>query len=204
MDLKRQKITWPFFDYEPKVLLHCCCAACTGEIIELLIDSNIQPAVFFCNPNIMPEQEYELRKKDVMRFAKQKGVIVIDSDYSPQKWLSFVEVFKNEPEGGKRCEACFLSRLKETARCAHVNGFSIFTSTLGISRHKNFKLVTSCGQQAAKEYPGLKYWDYNWRKKGGSMRMPIIADKHKFYLQDYCGCIFSLNQRILKKRNNEC
>lgn len=201
MALIQQKISWPFPGYEPRILLHCCCAVCAGEIIERLLSSDIIPAVYFYNPNITFYEEYHRRKADIVRFAQQKNILVFQSDYDSQRWLSYVQGFEQEPEGGKRCELCFFERLKETARCAYQKGYPVFASTLAISRYKNFALVTACGQKAASHYSGLQYWDYNWRKKGGSMRMTIIAQQQNFYVQDYCGCIFSFEQRTRQKKD---
>jgi len=178
-----------------KVFLHCCCAPCTGEIVETLLASDIKPTLFFYNPNIYPKDEYELRKSAVMGFADKKGVSFINGDYDTDEWVQAIEGFEKEKEGGKRCEKCFLIRLERTAQLANEKSFKIITSTLGISRYKNFDKVTQCGKVAVAKYPGLIYWDHNWRKKGGSQRMHSVAKEEKFYAQDYCGCIFSLESR---------
>ena len=183
------------------VLLHCCCAPCTGEIVEMLLGSDIKPILFFYNPNIYPEKEYELRKKAVVNFAVKKGLAFVDGDYDTDQWAKFVENFKDEPEGGKRCEKCFLMRLMCTAKYASQNRLKVIASTLGISRYKDFDKVTQCGKAAAQKYPGMIYWDYNWRKKGGSQRMYKIAKQEEFYAQDYCGCKFSLESRNKQKES---
>ncbi|MEO8974869.1 MAG: epoxyqueuosine reductase QueH, partial [Casimicrobiaceae bacterium] len=75
---------------------------------------------------------------------------------------------------------------------AHEHGFPVMTSSLGISRWKNMQQINDCGSRAASRYPGLKYWDYNWRKGGGSTRMIEISKRENFYQQEYCGCAYSL------------
>lgn len=46
--------------------------------------------------------------------------------------------------------------------------------------------------RAAARYPDLMYWEYNWRKGGGSARMIEISKRENFYQQEYCGCVYSL------------
>lgn len=181
-----------------KVLVHCCCACCAGDIIETILAQGLSPTVFFYNPNIYPIEECIKRRTDVECFAEKKDVDFIEGKYSPEEWSLAVTGLEDEPEGGKRCEKCFEVRLKKTAEYAHENHFRVFTTTLGISRFKNFDLVTSCGKKAAAEYPGLTFWDRNWRKQGGSQRMYEIAKNENFYMQNYCGCFYS--REAAKKR----
>jgi epoxyqueuosine reductase len=191
----RSRIVWPFPQHAKRLLLHCCCAVCSGEIIESLLDSGITPTVFFSNDNIDSSVEYQKRKVSIENFAKKKDLDIIDDSYQPSDWQNFVKGLDNEPEGGQRCEQCFILRLNKAARCADSHGFCVFTSTLGISRYKNFDLVNRCGHKVAAQLdPCLIYWDYNWRKKGGSERMYLIAKQEEFYSQKYCGCVYSLRK----------
>lgn len=175
-----------------KVLLHSCCAPCSGEVIEAMQASRLAITVYFYNPNIHPREEYELRKNENIRFAKKNGIPFIDADYDSESWFARVKGLEWEPERGRRCTTCFDMRFERTALYAHENGFPLFTSCLGISRWKNMEQINSCGQRAAARYPGLSYWDYNWRKQGGSDRMIEISKREEFYQQEYCGCIYSL------------
>lgn len=86
---------------------------------------------------------------------------------------------------------CFDMRFERTALYAAENGFSVISSSLGISRWKNMQQINDCGQRAAAHYPGMVYWDYNWRKQGGSSRMIEISKREQFYQQEYCGCVYS-------------
>ena len=97
-----------------------------------------------------------------------------------------------EPERGIRCTMCFDMRFEKAAQYANENGFPVFTSSLGISRWKNMNQINDCGRRAAEQYPGLVYWDFNWRKGGGSARMIEISKREHFYQQEYCGCAYSL------------
>jgi len=174
-----------------KVLLHSCCAPCSGEVIEALYASGIDFTVYFYNPNIHPIEEYEKRKKENARFAKKLGVPFIDADYNPDAWFARVKGLEAEPERGKRCTECFGLRLERSALYAHENGFPVLTSSFGISRWKDMKQVNACGARAAARYPDVVYWDYDWRKGGGAVRMIEIAKREEFYRQQYCGCTFS-------------
>jgi epoxyqueuosine reductase len=99
---------------------------------------------------------------------------------------------EHEPERGIRCTMCFDMRFERTALFAHENGFPVISSSLGISRWKNFDQINDSGARAAGHYPGITYWTFNWRKKGGSSRMLEISKKENFYMQEYCGCAYSL------------
>jgi len=175
-----------------QVLLHSCCAPCEGEVIETMLESGITPTVFFYNPNIHPKKEYEIRKSEDKKFCEKVGVRHIDVDYDVRNWFDRIKGLEWEPERGARCTACFDMRFERTALYAFENGFSVYTSSLGISRWKNMAQINGCGERAAQRYQDLFYWTYNWRKSGGSQRMIEISKKEKFYQQEYCGCVFSL------------
>lgn len=182
----------PIPDGHEKVLLHSCCAPCSGEVMEAMLDAGLELTIFFYNPNIHPREEYDLRKEENVRFAKKMDIPFIDADYDSSNWFTRVRGLEWEPEKGKRCTECFDMRFERTALYAHENGFNLFTSCLGISRWKNMKQINDCGHRAASRYPDLQYWDYNWRKGGGSDRMLDISKRENFYQQEYCGCIYSL------------
>lgn len=186
----REKLTLP--DGHNKLLLHSCCAPCSGEVMEALIFSEIDFTIYFYNPNIHPKKEYELRKEENIRFAEKYNIPFIDADYDADNWYARAKGMEMEPERGIRCTMCFDMRFERTALYAYENGFPVITSSLGISRWKNFDQINDCGLRAAGHYPGISYWTFNWRKKGGSKRMLDISKREKFYMQEYCGCAYSL------------
>jgi predicted adenine nucleotide alpha hydrolase (AANH) superfamily ATPase len=177
---------------EKSVLLHSCCAPCSGEVIEAMVASGLELTILFYNPNIHPKKEYEIRKNENIRYADKLGIKFVDCDYDVQNWFHRAKGLELEPERGIRCTMCFDMRFARTALYAHENGFKVFTSSLGISRWKNMEQINDCGVRAAEPYTGLSYWTYNWRLDGGSARMYEIAKDEKFYKQEYCGCIYSL------------
>lgn len=177
---------------ERRVLLHSCCAPCSGEVIEAMQASGLELEIFFYNPNIHPKKEYELRKSENIRFAEQLGIPFIDADYDSDNWFARAKGMEWEPERGSRCTMCFDMRFERTALQAHERGFPVMTSCLGISRWKNMAQINDCGIRAAAPYEGLSYWTFNWRKQGGAQRMVEISKREHFYMQEYCGCIYSL------------
>ncbi len=175
-----------------RLLLHSCCAPCSGEVMEALLASGIDYTIFFYNPNIHPAKEYLLRKDENVRFAQRHGVPFVDCDYDTGNWFARARGMENAPERGIRCTMCFDMRFQRTALHAHEHGFPVISSSLGISRWKDMQQINDCGHRAAAPYPGMRYWDYNWRKGGGAARMVEISKRERFYQQEYCGCVYSL------------
>ena len=188
--LERKKISLP--EGHNKLLLHSCCAPCSGEVMETLIESDIDFSIFFYNPNIHPVKEYEIRKEENIRFAEKHNIPFIDCDYDTDNWFARAKGMENEPEKGIRCTMCFEMRFERTALYAAENGFNLISSSLGISRWKDMKQINDCGLRSASNYEGITYWDYNWRKNGGAVRMLEISKNEEFYQQEYCGCVYSL------------
>ncbi len=192
---RKVKLTPP--NGETKVLLHSCCAPCSAELMEALIDSSVNFMIFFYNPNIHPRDEYEIRKNENIRFAQKMNIPIVDGDYDRDNWFKRAKGLEWEPERGKRCTMCFDMRFERSALFAVENGFKVFTSSLGMSRWKDMNQVNQCGMRAASHYPGILYWNYNWRKGGGSQRMYEISKREQFYQQEYCGCVYSLRDTNL-------
>ena len=204
--LKAEKYNRPKLETpngESSLLLHSCCAPCAGEIMEAVAASEIKTTVYFYNPNIHPLQEYELRKEENKRYCQKLGFTFIDADYDKDNWFKRIKGLENEPERGERCTKCFDMRFERSALYAHENNFSLFATTLGISRWKDLDQVNNSGLRAADRYSDLNFWDFNWRKAGGSPRMIEISKREEFYQQEYCGCVYSLRDtNKWRKENN--
>jgi epoxyqueuosine reductase len=185
---------------EKRVLLHSCCAPCSGEVMEAMLASGIEYTIYFYNPNIHPRREYDLRKDENIRFADKHTIPFIDADYDKDNWFARAKGLEWEPERGARCSMCFDMRFERTALYAHENDFPVMTSCLGISRWKNMAQINEAGHKAAAPYEGLKYWDFNWRKGGGVDRMIQISKREEFYQQEYCGCAYSLRDTNMHRR----
>jgi hypothetical protein len=188
---------------ESSLLLHSCCAPCAGEIMEAVAASDIDTTVYFYNPNIHPIEEYELRKEENKRYCEALNFKFIDADYDKDNWFDRIKGLEDEPERGERCTKCFDMRFERSALFAHENNFSLFATTLGISRWKDLDQVNNSGLRASKRYDDLTFWDFNWRKHGGSSRMIEISKREEFYQQEYCGCVYSLRDtNKWRKENN--
>ena len=188
---------------ESSLLLHSCCAPCAGEVMEAVAASDIYTTVYFYNPNIHPIEEYELRTEENKRYCEALNFKFIDADYDKDNWFDRIKGLEDEPERGKRCTKCFDMRFERSALFAHENNFSLYATTLGISRWKDLDQVNNSGLRAANRYDNLTFWDFNWRKQGGSSRMIEISKREEFYQQEYCGCVYSLRDtNKWRKENN--
>lgn len=180
-----------------ELLLLACCAPCSGEPLRALGHEGLRAVVYFYNPNIHPREEYE-RRRDCMRDHCHKlGVEFVEGPYDPERWFARTAGMQSEPQRGRRCAECFRMRLERAAEFARSKGLTVLACTLGISRWKDLAQVDSAGQAAASGVAGVQYWPRNWRKAGGSQRMYEIAKAEFFYMQDYCGCVFSQDDRHL-------
>ena len=179
-----------------RVLLHACCAPCSGAVIEWMAGAGIRPTVFFSNANIQPEGEYVLRRGELLRYADQFGLEVVDDHYDHAGWLEAVKGLENEPERGGRCAVCFRYRLDRAARYAAEHGFDTLTTTLASSRWKSLEQVDAAGRAACAQVEGVTWWGRNWRKGGLQPRRGEIIREQGFYNQDYCGCEFSRRKQV--------
>lgn len=187
---------------ETKVLLHTCCAPCSSAIIECLLQNGITPVIYYCNPNIFPQEEYQIRKNECTRYAEALGLEIVDADYDHEDWLEYVRGLENEPERGGRCLRCFKLRLLRTAEYARSRGIKVITTTLASSRWKSLEQINEAGEWACTktngasegETPDVIWWDRNWRKGGLQERRLQIIREYDFYNQQYCGCEFSIRK----------
>lgn len=175
-----------------KILLHTCCAPCSAAVVEWLILNDYQPTLYFFNPNIFPEKEYEIRKGELVRHAHKFSLAVIDDDYNHNQWLEAINGYENEPERGRRCSLCFKYRMLATAKTAHQLQIPLFATTLASSRWKNIEQIDEAGITAAALFDNLSFFDKNWRKGGLSQRRNQLLQENNFYNQKYCGCEFSI------------
>ena len=197
---------------EKKVLLHTCCAPCSSAIIEAMMQNGVTPVIYYCNPNIYPRQEYEIRKNECTRYAESLGLEIIDADYDHDNWLEAVKGLEAEPERGGRCLKCFKLRLLRTAEYAMQHGIKVITTTLASSRWKSLDQINEAGRWAVEELKrrnsrlGVEaesvpiqpiWWDQNWRKGGLQERRLQIIKDYDFYNQLYCGCEFSMRSQCI-------
>lgn len=184
-----------------RVLLHACCAPCCSAIAEWLLAHEIEPVIYYYNPNIYPFEEYEIRKNESKRHAESLGIKWFDGDYDHESWRCAVTGLEDEPERGRRCEVCFLHRLLQTARKAQELNIPFFATTLASSRWKNLEQINAAGKAAEKRMRESSlhsptFWAQNWRKDGLQERRNALLKEYGFYNQLYCGCEFSMARNM--------
>ena len=175
-----------------KTLLHICCAPCANMPIEVLQTDGFEVSGFWYNPNIHPFTEYRARRNTVREYLDSIDLRLIEkNDYGLRP---FVRAVAEDIEN--RCVKCYELRLFETARTAKEGGFDSFTSSLFISPYQNHELMRETAERAAAQY-GVEflYRDFRPYFRDGQARARELG----FYMQKYCGCVFSEEERYLKK-----
>lgn len=172
-----------------KILLHACCGICSGYPLEYLIENHFLPVVYFYNPNIQPVNDYYKRLEAQKVLCEYFNVPLIEEEYNTQEFENYIIGLESEPEKGKRCPKCFELRLRKTAQKAKELCIDCFTTSIVISPHKNFQLITQIGEGIADEF-GIKYLAIDFKKKDGFLKTNYISKKLGLYRQNYCGCLY--------------
>lgn len=175
------------------IILHACCAICSAYPVSYLKDAGYSVTVYFYNPNIYPESEYHKRLEAERMLCGNFDVELIEGEYDPESFHAYAKGLENEPEKGRRCIECFKLRLEKTAKLCKEKGIENFTTSIVISPHKNFALLSSLGKEIAKEY-SLNYLDIDFKKKDGFLKTNQISKSLSLYRQNYCGCKFALRK----------
>lgn len=187
----------------PSLLLHSCCAPCSSYVLEYL-SQYFRITVFYYNPNIFPEVEYEKRvceQKELIRKMNTKYPISFAAgSYDKDKFYEMSKGMEQLKEGGVRCFQCYAMRLNETAKEAKAGGYDYFTTTLSISPMKNAEKLNEIGRNIAGQY-GINYLPSDFKKKNGYRRSVELSKEYGLYRQDYCGCEFSYRERELYKQD---
>ena len=177
-----EKVERETFDFKEeglakrRVLLHSCCGPCSTACIERLLP-DYKVTVFFYNPNITDPEEYEKRKANQIKFIEafneevpeEDRVVFIEGEYLPEDFFDVAKGLEDCPEGGDRCTECFKLRLDRTARAALAMGYPIFGTTLTVSPHKNYQLISAIGTELGEVF-GLEFLDMDFKKKAGFQR----------------------------------
>ena len=177
-----------------KVLLHCCCAPCSVSCIEPLKQEGIEPTAFWYNPNIHPFKEYEQRRDCIVEYTEKIGIpLIVKEEYGLREFVKNVV-----SDIDARCVYCYEHRLQETAKFAKENGFQAFTSTLFASIYQNHEMMKAAAEKYAKLY-GVEflYRDFRPNFREGNAK----ARDEGLYMQKYCGCVFSEEDRYIKQIN---
>lgn len=184
------------FEKKHSILLHSCCAPCSSHVISALKDY-FDITILYYNPNISPIQEYEKRKQEQINFIKQLdcGIKIMDCDYDNDVYEECIKGLENEKEGGARCLKCFRLRLEKTAKLASVNNFDYFCTTLTVSPYKNSQVINNIGKELMNIY-NIKWLYSDFKKEEGYKHSIALSKQYNLYRQDYCGCIYSIRNKI--------
>jgi predicted adenine nucleotide alpha hydrolase (AANH) superfamily ATPase len=177
-----------------KVALHICCAVCAAGAAERLMQEGHQVYGFYYNPNIYPEEEYWRRLENVRKVTRVLGFSLVEGLYVPDEWFKATASLENEPEGGNRCPVCFKMRLEKAYQFMQESGCDAFTTTLTIGPNKSADLIGRIGQ----EIGGDKFIKQDFKKKEGLKRAIALSKIWGLYRQNYCGCLYSLNQAVAR------
>ena len=187
----------------PKLMLHSCCAPCSSHVISTL-SPYFDITIIYYNPNIEPYSEYLKRKDEEIRFIEEfpntNKLDIVDCDYDNDLFHEMALGLEDCPEGGKRCSKCFHLRLAKTALVARELNYDYFGTTLTVSPYKDSVRLNNIGNMLSKKY-GIKYLFSDFKKKNGYKHSIELAKEYNLYRQDYCGCIYSKNERDIKKES---
>jgi len=177
----------------PRLLLHSCCAPCSSYTLEYL-SQFFEITVFYYNPNISPEEEFEKRFNEQKRLiealpAKHK-ISLIKGEYNPREFFEIARGLENAKEGFERCFKCYRLRLEKTAFLAKEKGFDYFCTTLSISPLKNSQKINEIGFEVGEKY-GISWLPSDFKKKEGFKRSIELSREYDLYRQDFCGCVYS-------------
>ncbi len=191
---------------KPSLLLHACCGPCSSYVLEYLY-KYFDITVFYYNPNIYPQEEYQRRLAELKKLyevfppALEGKVKVVEEAYDPEDFYKAVGTRANpdlaqEPEKGERCRRCYSFRLRRAYDFAVAGHYDYFCTTLSISPFKDAEKLNVIGEELEKENPSGPHWlPSDFKKKGGFKRSLEISSEYGMYRQDYCGCIYSKNNR---------
>lgn len=184
-------------DIKPRLLLHSCCAPCSSYCIKEL-SKYCYITVFFYNPNMDTEMEYNNRLREQKRFIEQfpstLKVDFIDGLYTPNDFDNIAKGKENEPEKGERCTLCYRLRLEKTAIEAK-NNYDYFATTLTLSPLKDATRINEIGAMLQEKYQ-IKYLPTDFKKREGYKQSIALSQEYKLYRQDYCGCIYSKKRSV--------
>lgn len=183
-----------------RLFLHSCCAPCSSYVLEYL-RAYFRITVFYYNPNISFEAEYQKRVAEQKRLiaaynAQETGypINITEGDYEPQRFFDMAKGLEDCPEGGERCFLCYELRLRRTAKLAKAGGYDFFCTTLTISPLKNAKKLNEIGERLVNDYQ-VPWLASDFKKKNGYKRSIELSAEYHLYRQDYCGCVFSKKER---------
>ena len=157
-----------------KLLLHSCCAPCSVYCVDTLRADGIEPTSLWFNPNIHPWTEYDARRRTLLEYGEKEHVEVhILEDYGLRDFVRAVSA-----DIDHRCAHCYTIRLGTAAKYAADHGYD------------------AAGERFGKEF-GVEFLYRDFRP--GFREGQAKAREMGLYMQKYCGCIFSEEDRYSTK-----
>lgn len=187
---------------KPTLLLHVCCGPCSSNVIkELSAYFNI--TIYYSNSNIYPDEEYSRRFQELLDFiqAFNSSIQVIEQKYQPIEYLDKLSIYKDEPEGGKRCYLCYQMRMDDAFNYASIHHFDYWTTVLSVSPHKNSQWINEIGASYPSDQTKFLFSDF--KKNNGYQKSVIMAREYHLYRQEYCGCVYSYKEMLERKNKME-
>ena len=187
---------------KPKLLLHSCCAPCSSHTL-MVLKKYFDITIFFSNDNIHPKKEYDKRLEEQIRFVKEidDSIDVIYEKYDESDYFQVVKGLEHLGEHSLRCYECYKLRLTKTCIKAKELGYDFFSTTLSISPYKNSKWINEIGYMLEEKYL-VKFLYSDFKKEEGYKNSIKLSNEYGLYRQDYCGCIYSYNERSIKDGNS--
>ena len=178
------------------LLLHICCAPCSVACIRQLREEGTEPVGFWYNPNIHPFQEYKARRDTLRQYARDIGLTLVEEDFYGLR--PFTAAVAGDPD--RRCAYCYACRLERAAQYANQHGFDCFSTTLLVSPWQNRELICTTGIEMGEKY-AVEFvpCDFRPRFREGQEEARTLG----LYLQKYCGCVYSEEDRFSNRRKKE-
>ena len=167
--------------------MHTCCAPCSVYCIDSLREEGIEPTLYWYNPNIHPYMEYKARRDTLKNYAASINVnAIFEEDYGLREFCKNVV---------SDLDYCYRVRLEQTAKFAKENGFDTFTTTLLVSPYQKHDEIVKIGMEIAEKYGvSFLYRDFRPGFRDGQAKARELG----LYMQKYCGCVFSEEDRYLR------
>jgi epoxyqueuosine reductase len=173
-----------------KILVHVCCADCGLHLLhdKDLVDNEI--GLYFYNPNIHPQEEYYSRLRAFKQVFADKGYKLIIPHWSPKEYFNEIKNLSDKEDGKTRCPNCWKLRLEQSFKYAEENGYEAVTTTMLSSEYMDRERISKLGKIMSNKYK-VKFLI--------SKQLECDLKTRGFYKQNYCGCIYSLKQRMEEK-----
>lgn len=188
-----------------KILLHACCASCLSIVHKKLLEKDFQIAVYYYNPSIQGKIEYLNRLKDVQDYCEDHDLEIIVPEYNEDEFNDPIKPWLNPKSlkyindsnrfKRKRCEFCYELKANHTAIEAKKKRFKFFSTTLLASPYQDHELIDYIASEIAKDQ-GLEFIYDDFRK--GYWQGRNYSRNHKYMIPSYCGCTFSVSERMLE------